>query len=80
MGAALAVMFFMFFIGSFWPYFPEAYEGIKYASTWFYLNTADLFGKGIYDNFLRDVLVLSGVNVVLIIASLLIFRRRDIPV
>jgi len=80
MGAALAVMFLMFFIGSFWPYFPEGYEGIKYVSTWFYLNTSDVFVKGIFDDFLRNVLVLSGVNVVLIITSLLIFRRRDIPV
>ncbi|MHA1136093.1 MAG: ABC transporter permease subunit [Candidatus Thorarchaeota archaeon] len=80
MGAALAVMFLMFFIGSFWTYFPEAYESIKYVSTWFYLNTADLFGRGIFDDFLRDILVLISVNVSLIIASLLIFRRRDIPV
>ena len=80
MGAALAVMFLMFFIGSFWQYFPEAYEGIKYASTWFYLNTFEIFGQGIFDSFLRDVLVLIGVNLVLIVASLLVFRRRDIPV
>ncbi len=80
MGAALAVMFLMFFIGSFWEYFPEAYQSIKYVSTWFYLNTFDLFGNGIFDDFLRDIFILGGVNVVLIVASLLIFRRRDIPV
>jgi len=80
MGAALAVMFLMFFIGSFWEYLPEAYQNIQYVSTWFCLNTLDLFGNGIFDDFLRDIFVLGGVNVVLIIASLLIFRRRDIPV
>lgn len=80
MGAATVVMFVMFFIGSFWQYFPEDYQFIKYATTWFYYNVTDLFALGIFDNFLRDALVLSGVNVVLIIASLLIFRRRDIPV
>ena len=74
------IMFVMFFIGSFWQYFPEAQQSIKYATTWFYYNITDLFALGIFDNFLRDFLVLSGVNVVLIIASLLIFRRRDIPV
>ena len=80
MGAAMMITFLMFFIGSFWQYLPEAQQGIKYASTWFYYNAMDLFGLGIFDNLLRDILVLGGVNVVLIVASLLVFRRRDIPV
>ncbi|MGY5877046.1 MAG: ABC transporter permease subunit [Candidatus Thorarchaeota archaeon] len=79
-GAALAIMFFMYFIGMLWVFFPEEQQVIKYISTWFYLGTEDLFVHGIFDNFLRDILVLIGVNVVLIIASLLIFRRQDIPV
>ena len=80
MGAAIMIMFVMFFIGSFWQYLPEAQQFIKYATTWFYYNTTDLFGLGIFDNLLRDILVLGGVNVGLVIASLLVFRRRDIPV
>jgi ABC-type transport system involved in multi-copper enzyme maturation permease subunit len=80
MGATMMITFLMFFIGSFWQYFPEAQQGIKYASTWFYYNPMDLFGMGIFDNLLRDILVLGAVNVVLIVASLLVFRRRDIPV
>jgi ABC-2 type transport system permease protein len=80
MGAALSIMFVMFFLGTFWKYFPEDQQFIKYFSTWFYLGTQDLFVQGIFDNLLRDILVLSGVNVALIISSLLIFRRRDIPV
>jgi len=80
MGAALGIMFVMFFIGMFWGFFPEDQQVIKYFSTWFYLNTEDLFVNGIFDNFLQDILVLIGVNVGLIVASLLIFRRRDIPV
>jgi ABC-2 type transport system permease protein len=80
MGAALAIMFVMFFLGTFWEFFSVDQQVIKYISTWFYLNTEDLFVHGIFDNFLQDVLVLIGVNMVLIVASLLIFRRRDIPV
>jgi ABC-2 type transport system permease protein len=80
MGLALAIMFVMFFIGTFWGFFPEEQQVIKYISTWFYLSTSDLFVQGIFDNLLRDFLVLSGVNVALIVASLLVFRRRDIPV
>jgi ABC-2 type transport system permease protein len=80
MGAALAIMFVMFFLGTFWGFFPEDLQVIKYVSTWFYLNTEDLFVNGIFDNFLRDILVLIGINVSLIVSGLLIFRRRDIPV
>jgi ABC-2 type transport system permease protein len=80
MGAALAIMFVMFFLGTFWGFFPEDLQVIKYVSTWFYLNTEDLFVNGIFDNLLRDILVLIGINVSLIVSGLLIFRRRDIPV
>ncbi|MGY5863495.1 MAG: ABC transporter permease subunit [Candidatus Thorarchaeota archaeon] len=80
MGAALAIMFVMFFLGTFWDFFPVDYQVIKYISTWFYLGTEDLFVHGIFDNLLRDILVLLGVNVSLIVSGLLIFRRRDIPV
>ena len=80
MGAALAIMFVMFFLGTFWGFFPDDLQVIRYITTWFYLNTQDLFVQGIFDNLLRDVLVLIGVNVSLIVSSLLIFRRRDIPV
>jgi len=80
MGAALGIMFVMFFIGTFWGLFPEDQQVIKYFSTWFYFSTEALFVQGNFDNFLRDILVLIGVNVALIVPSLLIFRRRDIPV
>lgn len=79
-GAALGIMFIMFFIGTFWGFFPDDLQVLKYISTWFYLNTQDLFVLGIFDNFLRDIYILSYVNVALIAVSFLIFRRRDIPV
>ena len=60
--------------------FPEEQQVIKYFSAWFYYSTEDLFVHGIFDNFMQNILVLVGVNVSLIVASLLIFRRRDIPV
>jgi ABC-2 type transport system permease protein len=80
MAAALAVMFVMFFLGTFWGFFAEDLQVFKYISTWFYLNTEDLFVNGIFDNLFRDLFVLLGVNLSLIISSVLIFRRRDIPV
>jgi ABC-2 type transport system permease protein len=80
MGAGLATMLVMYFVGSFWQFLPEAQQFIKYASTWFYYNTMEVFGLGMFDDLVRNVIVLIGVNVVLIVASLLVFRRRDIPV
>ena len=80
MGAAFAIMFVMFFLGSFWGLFPEEQQFIKYISTWFYLDTEALFVQGNFDNFLRNIMVLNGVSVSFLAANLLIFRRRDIPV
>lgn len=80
MGAALGIMFVMFFIGTFWGLFPEDQQVIKYFSSWFYFGSEALFVQGNFDNFLRDILVLIGVNVSLIVSSLLIFSRKDIPV
>jgi ABC-2 type transport system permease protein len=80
MGTAIALMFLMFFIGTFWEYLPQAQQGIRYTTTWYYYNATDVFGLGLFDNLLRDILVLGGVNAVLLAASLLVFRRRDIPV
>ncbi|MHA2425892.1 MAG: ABC transporter permease subunit, partial [Candidatus Thorarchaeota archaeon] len=58
MGAALSIMFVMFFLGTFWEFFPEDFEVIRYFSTWFFLNTKELFVEGIFDNLLRDIIVL----------------------
>jgi hypothetical protein len=49
-------------------------------STWSCYNPTQFFGAGNFGNFPSDMLVLLGVNVCLIIASLIVFRKRDIPV
>ena len=75
------VMFVMFFIGDFSPVMsPTVGESLQYFSTWFYYNTGQVFGAGNYANFARDILVLGGINLALIIASLIVFKKRDIPV
>jgi len=79
--AAVITMFLMFFIGSsFGAVGPTVSNPVQAASTWFYYNPAQYFGIGDFSNLLRDVIVLLGVNVSLIIASLIVFRRRDILV
>ncbi|MCW4015153.1 MAG: ABC transporter permease [Candidatus Bathyarchaeota archaeon] len=79
--AAVIVMFIMFFIGDFSPVMsPDIGKTMQYFSTWFYYDTAQLFGAGNYANLGLDVLVLGAINVALVIGSLIVFRKRDIPV
>jgi ABC-2 type transport system permease protein len=81
LAAAVMTMFLMFFMGG--PYGTAGAavsNPLRYASTWFYYNPAQYFGTGNFSNFLGDTLVLLGVNVGLIIASLIVFRKRDLPV
>jgi len=74
-------MFVMFFIGDFSPVMnPDIGSTLQYFSTWFYYDTAHVFGAGNFANLARDVLVLGAINIGLIAASLFVFRKRDIPV
>jgi ABC-type transport system involved in multi-copper enzyme maturation permease subunit len=78
---AVIVMFVMFFIGDFSPVMnPDIGNTLQYFSTWFYYDTAQVFGVGNFTNLARDVLVLGAINIALIAASLFVFRKRDIPV
>ena len=79
--AAVITMFLMFFFGSSYGAVGTTVSNpLQTASTWFYYNPAQYFGIGDFSNILRDSLVLLGVNIGLIIASLIVFRRRDIPI
>jgi len=79
--ASVIVMFIMFFIGDFAAFMnPTVGNTLQYFSTWFYYNPAQFFGAGNFVNFPRDALVLGAINIALIIASLIVFRKRDIPV
>ena len=78
---SVIVMFTMFFIGDFSTLMsPTVGETLQYFSTWSYYNPAKIFGTGNFTNLAGDVLVLTAINVALIVASLVVFRKRDIPV
>jgi ABC-type transport system involved in multi-copper enzyme maturation permease subunit len=78
---SVIVMFMMFFIGDFSTLMsPTVGKTLQYFSTWFYYNPAKIFGTGNFTNLASDVTVLIAINVALIIASLVVFRKRDIPV
>jgi len=77
---AVIVMFVMFFIGDFSPVMnPDIGNTLQYFSTWFYYNTSQVLGAGNYANLARDVLVLGTINIALIVASLYVFHKKDIP-
>lgn len=81
LAAAVITMFLMFFMGGSYGAAGSAVSSpLRYASTWFYYNPAQYFGAGNFSTFPSDMLVLLGVNIALVIASLIIFRRRDIPI
>jgi ABC-2 type transport system permease protein len=79
--AAVVTMFLMFFLGgSYGTAGSTVSNPLRYASTWFYYNPAQYFGAGDFTSFLGDMLVLIGVNVSLFVASLIVFKKRDILV
>ena len=78
MGAAVIAMFLMYFIGD--AYGAAGSNPLQPLSTWSYYNPTQFFGAGNFGNFPSDMLVLLGVNIGLIIASIIIFKKKDIPV
>lgn len=79
--ASVVVMFIMFFIGDFSGLMnPDIGQNLQYASTWSYYNTSEVFGAGNFNNLPINSLALVTINIVLIIASLIILRKKDIPV
>ena len=74
----VVVLFVMFFLGSFYDYMGD-FESVKYASVFFYYNPTQYLVHGNLDIFLRDFLFLESVNIALVVGSLLIFRKRNIP-
>ena len=78
---SVIVLFIMFFIGDFSSLMnPDIGNTLQYFSTWFYYKPAQVFGAGNYANLVGDLLVLGAINIALILASLFVFRKRDIPV
>ncbi|MFX1327572.1 MAG: ABC transporter permease [Promethearchaeota archaeon] len=80
MAFGVAVLFLMFFLGEFYVYMDEAVQGIKYVSVFYYFNPSDYIVNADYVLFARDLIVLGSFNAALVIASLLIFSKRDIPI
>jgi len=80
MALGIFTLFLMFFLGQFYMYMDEAVQDIKYVSVFYYFNPADYIVHGDIELFARDIIVLGSFNAALVIGSLLIFNKKDIPI
>ncbi|MBD3214784.1 MAG: ABC transporter permease subunit [Candidatus Lokiarchaeota archaeon] len=74
------LLIFFYAVGQFYGLFPEFMRDIKYVSIFYYYDTYDLLVNASIEGFFINVLVLSIYSIALIIASVLIFQKRNIPV
>ena len=79
MAMGVMILFIMFFLGEFYVYMDEAIQGIKYISIFYYFNPIDYLINADVVIFTRDIYVLGIINVALIIGSLVVFNKKDIP-
>lgn len=79
MALGVMALFLMFFLGEFYSYMDEGIQGIKYISIFYYFNPLDYMVYADKAIFIRDMIVLISLNAVLIVASLTIFNKKDIP-
>jgi ABC-2 type transport system permease protein len=81
---ALALSFgalvFFYATGNFYGLFPEFMRDIKYFSIFYYFDTYELLANASLEGYWLNILVMSAYSIVLIIASVLIFQKRNIPV
>lgn len=77
MAFATIVLFVMYFMGIFYQYV-EAIDVIKYFTVFFYYNPTQYLVDGNFIVFYRDLIVLASINVILIIVSIAIFKKKDI--
>jgi ABC-2 type transport system permease protein len=80
MAFGVVILFLMFFLGEFYIYMDDSIQGIKYVSVFYYFNPAEYLVHSDVPLFVRDLIVLGSVNVGLIVASLYIFNKKDIPI
>jgi ABC-2 type transport system permease protein len=75
----MMVLFIMFFLGEFYIYMDETIQGIKYISIFHYFNPIDYLIYADSDLFTQDIIILGIINGVLIVGSLIVFSKKDIP-
>jgi len=77
---SFGVIIFFYAVGQFWQSFGESMEGIKYISIFYYADMSNLLVNSNWDAIPIKIVLLSSYTIILALASLLIFNKRDIPV
>ena len=77
---SFAATMFFYIVGIFWEAFPEAVQGIRFASIFYYFETSNLLVNHVWDMVLINILILTGYSACMVGLSVLIFNKRDIPV
>ena len=77
---SFGMLIFFYIIGNFWTQFPEVAQGIKYISIFYYYDTNSVLIDHSLNGYWINILFLVIYSIVLILVSLELFRRRNIPV
>ena len=80
LGITLGFVILFYIIGMYWKSFGEALEIIKYFSIFNYFETSNLMVNQVWDNILINNIVLIAYSISLVILSIIVFNKRDIPV
>jgi ABC-2 type transport system permease protein len=77
---SFAIIIYFYIAGIYWEALPEAIQGIKFTSLFYYFETSNLLVNHVWTEAIRNILILTGYSAALLIASIIIFNKRDIPV
>lgn len=77
---AFSILIFFYIIGTYYENFGAGMEFLRYLSIFNYFETSNLLVNQVWSDVLGNILVLTGYSVCLVIISVIIFNKRDIPV
>jgi ABC-2 type transport system permease protein len=80
LGLTIGLIIFFYIIGTYSQSFGESLEFLKYLSIFNYFETSNLLVNQVWDNILINNLILIGYSIGLVVFSVIIFNKRDIPV
>jgi len=80
LATSFGLMIFFYMIGSFSGLLPEAAQGIKYISIFYYFRPSEMLIDHTLDLVWIHILILIIYSLVIVIIATIIFSRRDIPV
>ena len=77
---SFGVIIFFYAVGQFCQSFGDNLEGIKYISIFYYADVSNLLVNSSWEAIPLKIVFLSSYTVIVAVASIIIFNKRDIPV